>query len=69
MLIHHLIWIRTGLLHSPRNKNETDVDATEKNKGHYRCSKNSKHLHILPGMKTTFGHTLVEKEKYILSKN
>ncbi len=24
VLIHHLIWIRTGWLHSPRNKNETD---------------------------------------------
>ncbi len=28
------------------------VDATENNNAHYNCSKNSKHLHILPGMQT-----------------
>ncbi len=28
------------------------IDATENNKAHFNCKKDSKHLHMLPGMKT-----------------
>ncbi len=57
MLIHHLIWIQTGSGgygdHRIKMKQTNiSVDATENNKANYNCSKNSKHLHILPGMKT-----------------